>query len=92
MYIDIHCHLDSCYYENIEEVIQNAKNNGVNKLIYNGMSINRIGTLREFVSQKPPQIDYGYYKGKLIRLEGIGDDFHMANTISSELNKGVYII
>lgn len=63
-----------------------------NKLIYNGMSINRIGTLKEFVSQKPLNIDYGYYKGKLIRLEGIGDDFHMANTISSELNKGVYII
>lgn len=39
MYIDIHCHLDSEYYENVDEVITNAKNNGVNKLIYNGCNL-----------------------------------------------------
>ena len=36
MYIDIHCHLNKCYYDNLEEVIFNANNNGVNKLIFNG--------------------------------------------------------
>jgi hypothetical protein len=33
----------------------------------------------------------GYFKGQLIRLEDIGDDFHVANTIANELYKGVYI-
>lgn len=63
-----------------------------NKLIYNGMSIYRIGTLEEFIINKPITIDFGYYKGKIIRLEDIGDDFHIANTIATEMNKGVYII
>ena len=39
MYIDIHCHLDSGYYENIDDVITNAKKNGVNRLIYNGCDL-----------------------------------------------------
>jgi len=39
MYVDIHCHLDSCYYDNIDEIVLNAKNNGVNKFIYNGCNI-----------------------------------------------------
>ena len=40
MYIDIHCHLDSNYYDDIEKVIINAKNNDVNRLIYNGCDMN----------------------------------------------------
>jgi len=36
MYIDVHCHLDSDYYKNIDNVIKNANKNSVNKLIYNG--------------------------------------------------------
>lgn len=36
MYIDVHCHLDSDYYENIDEIIHNAIDNNVTKLIYNG--------------------------------------------------------
>jgi len=39
MYIDVHCHLDSSYYENIDKIITNAKNNGVNRLIYNGCDL-----------------------------------------------------
>lgn len=39
MYIDIHCHLDSSYYENIDNIITNAKKNGVNKIIYNGCDL-----------------------------------------------------
>lgn len=63
-----------------------------NKLIYNGMTIMRIGKLKDYVIKKPSTIDYGYFKGQIIRLEDIGDDFHVSNTIASELNKGVYII
>ena len=36
MFIDVHCHLDSNYYDDIDKVINNAKKNNVNKLIYNG--------------------------------------------------------
>jgi len=39
MYVDVHCHLDGCYYDNIDNVIINAKNNNVGKLIYNGCDI-----------------------------------------------------
>lgn len=60
------------------------------KLKYNGMTINRIGTISEFINYnltgKPI-----YIKGQLIRLEGISDDFHIVNAISSELFKGVFI-
>lgn len=63
-----------------------------NKLIYNGMSIYRIGKLEDYILNKPDSIDYGYFKGQIIRLEDLGDDFHVANMIASEINKGVYII
>ena len=39
MYIDIHCHLDSEYYDNIDLIINNAKKNNVHKLIYNGCNL-----------------------------------------------------
>ena len=57
------------------------------------MTIMRIGTLKEFIPYIPdnPGWDYGYFKGQLIRLEGIDDDSHIVNAIASELNKGVYI-
>lgn len=56
------------------------------KCYYNGMTIMRIGTIREFLLTEP-----SYIKGKLIRMEDISDDFHMLNTIASEVNKGVFI-
>ncbi len=45
MYIDSHCHLSKDDYENIESVINNAKNNGVKFLIVSGYdkkSINEV--------------------------------------------------
>jgi hypothetical protein len=61
-----------------------------NKIIYNGMSVGRIGKLVDFIVNVPVG-EYGYFKGQLIRLEGIGDDYHLTNKIAEELNKGVYI-
>lgn len=58
----------------------------LNKMIYNGMTIMRIGTLAEFMDS-----DKHYIKGKLIRCEEIADDFHILTAIAEELNKGVYI-
>lgn len=57
-----------------------------NKLKYNGMTVMRIGTISEFI-----QPDYSYIKGKLIRLENVGEDYHMVGEIANEINKGVFI-
>ena len=38
MFTDTHCHIFSEYYENIEEVLQHAKNSGISKVINNGCS------------------------------------------------------
>lgn len=56
------------------------------KLYYNGMSVGRIGKISEFQQEEPT-----YIKGKLIRLENTGDDYHIINAISAEINKGVFI-
>lgn len=57
-----------------------------NKLHYNGMTVMAIGTINNYIQLSP-----SYIKGKLIRLEGIADDYHMVHTIGEELNKGVFI-
>lgn len=57
-----------------------------NKLYYNGMTVMRIGTIREFLRSEP-----SYIKGKLIRLEGTDNNFHTVNEIANEINKGVFI-
>lgn len=55
------------------------------KIRYNGMTVMRISQASQFVGRD------GYFKAKLIRLEGVGDDHHIVNSIASELYKGVYI-
>ena len=62
------------------------------KITYNGMTIMKIGTLAQSILRKPNQISWGFHKGQIIRFEDLGDDFHVANEINNELNKGVYII
>lgn len=57
-----------------------------NKLKYNGMTVMRIGKIAEFIRSEPT-----YIKGKVIRLEGIDEEYHMAKSIAEEINKGVYI-
>ena len=58
-----------------------------NKLIYNGFTVNRIGTIKDFY-QTTDQ-DLKYIKGQLIRLS-VGD-FHLVSSIAEELNKGVFL-
>ena len=57
-----------------------------NKLKYNGMTVMRIGTIREFL-----QNDISYIKGKFIRLLEVLEDFHYVNELANEFNKGVFI-
>ena len=48
MYIDVHCHLDSVYYDDIDGVIKRAIDNNVEKMIYNGCDMN---TNKEVISR-----------------------------------------
>ena len=56
---------------------------------YDGMTVMRISDvgISEFIKQNTRT----YIKAKVIKLEDLGDDAHMAKTIESELRKGIYI-
>lgn len=67
MFIDVHCHLDSNYYNDIDKVINNAKKNNVNKLICNGCNkksnkevirlINKYDSVYGAVGYHPTELD-----------------------------------
>lgn len=57
-----------------------------NKLKYNGMTLNNIGRMRDYL-----QSDYSFIKGKLIRFENSGLEFHEQMQLAQELEEGVYI-
>ena len=59
-----------------------------NKIIYNGMSIGRIGQLKDYVN---PTANSTYVKGQIILLEDLGEDSHLADDIANEIYKGVRI-
>lgn len=56
-----------------------------NKIKYNGMTVNIIGRLADYVYNEE-----GYVKGKLIRLTGLEEDYHITNSISGEVNQGFF--
>lgn len=55
-------------------------------LYYNGMTINRIGKIRDFQSDD----ELPYIKGKLLRID-LEDDAHHVKDIADELALGVYL-
>lgn len=57
------------------------------KLEFEGMTVGRIGKLRDYVNP----VDIRYFKGKLIRDNFIIEDSHTVDEIYSELAKGVYL-
>lgn len=74
-----------------------------NKIAWNGMTVMAIGRINDYIgnSWSYTYVDEtgttrtitskGYIKGKIIRLDNIGEDYHIINAISGELDKGVYI-
>nr|DAR13633.1 MAG TPA: hypothetical protein [Caudoviricetes sp.] len=64
-----------------------------NKIAYNGASIGRIGTIREYLYQSKFENKTGfwYIKGKMIRLLNFGGDYQQLNVIASEMLKGIFI-
>ena len=57
-----------------------------NKLKYNGMTVNVIGTISQYLHGG----DYEYIKGRLIRVEGIVNDFNYLVALSDEIYKGAF--
>lgn len=85
-----------CTSEEIQALTEKIKNNG--------MTVMRIDKMSKFLFYRPEEFSiieydefgeeihrYGFLKAKLIRLDGINDDFHVVKTIANELNKGVFI-
>ena len=66
----------------------------VNKIAWNGMTLNILGQIQDYVNNAWSYNDIqdkGYIKAKLIRLEDGNEDFHNVNAIAEELNQGVYV-
>ena len=55
-----------------------------NKIKYDGMTVMAIGTLTDYINTGT------YMKGKMIRLNELNDDSHIANAIYEEVAKGFY--
>ena len=58
----------------------------VNKLIYDGMTVNKIGKIKDYTDLAGNML-----KAEIIRFEGLKEDAHMASEIYSEIKKGVYL-
>lgn len=58
----------------------------LSKLKYNGMTVGRIGKISDYLANARDQ----YIKGRIIRIEGVSDDFHYYKAISDEIYKGAF--
>ena len=58
----------------------------LDKLRYNGMTVGRIGKIADYLANASDQ----YIKGRIIRIEGVSDDFHYYKAISDEIFKGAF--
>lgn len=57
-----------------------------NKIRYNGMTVMRIGQIQNYLGTSP-----SFVQGRFIWLEGLDEDYHIAQAITDEFEKGVYI-
>lgn len=57
------------------------------KITYDGMTVGRIDFITNFTSLTASN----YFKGQLIRAEGLEEDTHYINALYDEIAKGVYI-
>ena len=74
---------------------EREKNAFLNKIAFNGMTVMAIGKISDYLGNNWTYngiSSKGYIKGKIIRLNIPGQDFHLINEISGEIFKGVYTI
>lgn len=57
-----------------------------NKLKYEGMTVNRVGQIKDYI-----QNNSNYINARILRLEDINNNSLILNTINDELSQGVYI-
>lgn len=69
------------------ECTEEEKQSLIDKITYDGMTVQRIGKMVEFESGDAEN----FFKGQLIRCTELHEDTHLFNTIYDELMKGVYI-
>lgn len=62
-----------------------------NKIKFNGMKVGRIDKMFNFVNNNYRDIEWNYFKGQIIRMDGISDSFQFIDNIASEINKGIFI-
>ena len=60
------------------------------KLKYDGMTVDAIGTIAEYLPEN--NYEFQKIKGRMIMIENITDDFHIADDIYTEINKGFYYV
>lgn len=56
------------------------------KIDFSSMSVGVIGTISDYLAPQPT-----YISAQLIRLEELGEDYHLISAIAGELHKGIYI-
>ena len=64
-----------------------------NKIAWNGMTVGVIDQVQNYINNSWNYKfieDKGYIKGRVIRIDGIQDDFHLYTAISDEMFKGGY--
>ena len=65
---------------------EDEKNALIDKIKWQGMTIMRVGAIQDYV-----WADDSYIEALPLRLDNLLDDYHMAETISQELDQGTYI-
>ena len=60
------------------------------KLLREGMTIMAIGYIADYYDESLYELNF--IKGKLIKLDGLNDDFHIADALYQEVEKGFYIL
>lgn len=64
-----------------------------NKIAWNGMTVGVIDQVQNYINNSWSYKfieDKGYIKGRVIRIDGVQDDFHLYTAISDEMFKGGY--
>lgn len=56
------------------------------KITYRSMTVNAMGTIANYIAATP-----SYISAQLIRLDNLGDDYHVATALANEIHQGVYI-
>lgn len=62
-----------------------------NKIKYDGMTIGAIGTINDYLPEGN-EYEFQRIKGRMIMMENITDDFHIADDINQEVQAGFYYV